>query len=101
LQLYNEEEQLIEKQRHESMFSYVRREDMVPENYLLRLFDKYIDLGFIRERVKFLCSHTGRPSMDPEVLLRMLLIGYLYGITSERRLCEEVTRHERDIGHHS
>jgi transposase len=94
LQLQNEEEQLIgEKQRHEPMFYYVRMEDMVPENHLLRLVDKHIDLGFIREKVKHLYSHTGRPSIDPEVLLRMLLIGYLYGITSERRLCEEVKMH--------
>lgn len=84
---------LGEKQRHEPMFYYVRMEDMVPENHLLRLVDKYIDLGFIREKVKHLYSHTGRPSIDPEVLLRMLLIGYLYGITSERRLCEEVKMH--------
>jgi len=53
---------LGEKQRHEPMFYYVRMEDMVPENHLLRLIDKYIDLGFIREKVKHLYSHTGRPS---------------------------------------
>jgi transposase len=94
LQLQKEEEQLLgEKQRHEPMFYYVRMEDMVPEDHLLRLVDQYIDLGFIREKVKHLYSHTGRPSIDPEVLLRMLLIGYLYGITSERRLCEEVKMH--------
>ncbi len=66
---------------------------MIPENHLLRLVDKHIDLGFIRGKVKHLYSHTGRPSVDPEVLFRMLLIGYLYGITSERRLCEEVKMH--------
>jgi len=75
------------------MFYYVRMEEMIPENHLLRLVDKHIDLGFIREKVKHLYSHTGRPSVDPEVLLRMILIGYLYGITSERRLCEEVKMH--------
>jgi transposase len=68
-------------------------EDIVPENHLLRLIDRHIDLKFIRDKVKHLYSHTGRPSIDPEVLLRMLLIGYLYGITSERRLCEEVQMH--------
>ena len=82
-----------EKQRNEPMFYYVRMEDMVPEDHLLRLVDKHIDLKFIREQVKHLYSHTGRPSIDPEVLLRMLLIGYLYGISSERRLCEEVKMH--------
>ena len=79
--------------RSERMFYYVRMEDIVPENHLLRLIDRHIDLKFIRDKVKHLYSHTGRPSIDPEVLLRMLLIGYLYGITSERRLCEEVQMH--------
>jgi len=68
-------------------------EDLVPEGHLLRLVDQYIDLGFIKDKVRHLYSHTGRPSIDPEILLRMLLIGYLYGITSERRLCEEVKMH--------
>lgn len=84
---------LGENQRQEPMFHYIRMEDMVPENHLLRLVDKYIDFSFIREKVKHLYSHTGRPSIDPEVLLRMLIIGYLYGITSERRLCEEAKMH--------
>lgn len=84
---------LGEKQRIEPMFYYVRMEDIIPENHLLRLIDKYVDFSFIRHKVEHLYSHTGRPSIDPEVLLRMLLIGYLYGITSERRLCEEVKMH--------
>ncbi len=85
---------LGEKQKSEPMFYYVRMEDIVPEGHLLRLIDQHIDLSFIREKVKHLYSrHTGRPSIDPEVLLRMLLIGYLYGITSERRLCEELKMH--------
>jgi len=84
---------LGEKPRAERMFYYVRMEEMVPENHLLRLINKHIDFSFIRNRVKSLYSHTGRPSIDPEILLRVLLIGYLYGITSERRLCEEVQMH--------
>ena len=88
-----EEPLLGEKPRSEPMFYYIRMEDIVPENHLLRLINKYIDFSFIRDKVKCLYSHTGRPSIDPEVLLRMLLIGYLYGITSERRLCEEVQMH--------
>jgi transposase len=75
------------------MFYYVRIEEMIPADHLLRLVDKHVSLDFIRGRVKHLYSHTGRPSIDPEILLRMLLIGYLYGITSERRLCEEVKMH--------
>jgi transposase len=94
VQLQKQEVQLIgENKKQEPMFHYIRLEDMVPENHMLRLVDKYIDFSFIREKVKHLYSHTGRPSIDPEVLLRMLIIGYLYGITSERRLCEEVKMH--------
>jgi hypothetical protein len=64
-----------------------------PEDHLLRLIDGYVDLGFVRERLKDFYSSTGRPSIDPEVLLRLLLVGYLYGITSERGLLEEVRMH--------
>jgi transposase len=89
-----EEARLLgESQRKEPMFYYVRMEDLVPPDHLLRLVDKNVNLDFIREKVKHLYSRTGRPSVDPEILLRMLLIGYLYGITSERRLCEEVKMH--------
>jgi len=80
---------LGEKRRDEPMFYYVKLDDMIPEDHLLRLIHRYVDFSFIRSKVKHLYSHTGRPSIDPELLLRMLLIGYLYGITSERRLCEQ------------
>src|ERR1017187_4723100 len=79
--------------RSESLFYYFRLEDQVPENHLLRLVDKYIDFGFVRERLKDSYSETGRPSIDPELLLRILLIGYLYGISSERKLVEELRMH--------
>jgi len=84
---------LGDHERKEPMFYYVRMEEIVPEGHLLRLVDKHIEFSFIRNKVKQLYSHTGRPSIDPEVLIRMLLIGYLYGITSERRLCEEIKMH--------
>lgn len=79
--------------RSESLFYYFRLEDQIPKDHLLRVIDEQIDLSFVRERVKDLYSATGRPSIDPEVLLRLLLVGYLYGITSERRLLEEVRMH--------
>jgi transposase len=79
--------------RGESLFYYFRLEDQIPKDHLLRIIDEQIDLSFVRERVKDLYSVTGRPSIDPEVLLRLLLVGYLYGITSERRLLEEVRMH--------
>lgn len=79
--------------RTESLFYYFRLEDQIPEDHLLRLIDHYVDFHFVRERLKSFYSSTGRPSIDPEVLLRLLLVGYLYGITSERRLLEEVRMH--------
>src|SRR6266403_866218 len=75
--------------RSEALFYYFRLEDQVPENHLLRLIEKHISFEFVRERLKDSYSDTGRPSIDPELLLRIVLIGYLYGITSERKLVEE------------
>jgi transposase len=82
-----------EQQRTESLFYYFRLEDQIPDDHLLRLIDRHIDFSFVRERLREFYSSTGRPSIDPEVLLRLLLVGYLYGITSERRLLEEVRMH--------
>src|SRR6266849_1172817 len=79
--------------RMESLFYYFRLEDQIPEDHLLRLIDRYVDFRFVRERLKNFYSSTGRPSIDPEVLLRLLLVDYLYGITSERRLMDEVRMH--------
>src|SRR6201985_1260065 len=98
--------------RSESLFYYFRLEDQVPENHLLRLVDKYVDFSFVRERLRDSYSETGRPSIDPELLLRLLLIGYLYGISSERKLVEELRMHlawrwftglgfDQEIPHHS
>lgn len=81
------------QQRTESLFYYFRLEDQIPDDHLLRLIDRHIDFSFVRERLRTFYSSTGRPSIDPEVLLRLLLLGYLYGITSERRLLEEVRMH--------
>jgi transposase len=77
----------------ESLFYCFRLEEQIPEDHLLRLIDRYVDFSFVREQLKDFYSPTGRPSIDPEVLLRLLLVGYLYGITSERRLIEEVRMH--------
>ena len=65
-------------------------EAMVPTDHLLRQIDAVLDLSGLRARLAPHYSHTGRPSIDPELMIRMLLIGYCYGIRSERRLCEEV-----------
>ena len=62
----------------------------VPSNHLLRQIDQVLDLDDLRQHLSDYYSHTGRPSIDPELMIRMLVVGYCYGIRSERRLCEEV-----------
>src|SRR6476659_7247994 len=61
----------------------------VPSAHLLRAIDRFVDLSDVRSHLAPFYSSTGRPSIDPELLVRMLLVGYCYGIRSERRLCEE------------
>ncbi len=73
-----------------SLFYGFRLEDHVPGDHLLRRIDGLLDFGFVREALARSYSAAGRPSIDPELMLRMLLIGYLFGIRSERRLCQEV-----------
>ncbi|MGA2263785.1 MAG: IS1182 family transposase [Acidobacteriota bacterium] len=82
-----------ERPRREPLFYYFRLEDQIPEHHLLKHLDRYVDFSFVRERLRDAYSPMGRPSIDPEILLRMLLVGYLYGITSERRLVEEIRMH--------
>jgi len=79
--------------RSEALFYYFRLDDYIPESHLLRLIDQHISFEFVRQQLKDSYSETGRPSIDPELLLRILLIGYLYGITSERKLVEELRMH--------
>src|ERR1700741_3276972 len=79
--------------RSEALFHYFRLEDQVPETHLLRLIEKHISFAFVRQQLKDRYSEMGRPSIDPELLLRILLIGYLYGVTSERKLVEELRMH--------
>jgi len=81
------------KNLQKRLFYCFNMEDMIPENHILRLINKYVDFSFIHDKVRHFYSDIGRPSIDPEILIRMLLIGYLYGITSERKLCEEVKMH--------
>jgi transposase len=98
--------------RSEALFYYFKLDEYIPENHLLRLIDKHLSFAFVRERLKDSYSDIGRPSVDPELLLRILLIGYLYGITSERKLVEELRMHlawrwftglgfDQEVPHHS
>src|SRR6266478_9650045 len=73
-----------------ALFYEFSLERHVPADHMLRAIDRFVDLGELRARLAPFYSSTGRPSIDPELLIRMLLVGYCYGIRSERRLCEEV-----------
>ena len=71
----------------EPVFSTVRIDDHLPANHLLRAVDALLDTAFVRRIMAPHYSLIGRPSIDPELMIRMLLIGYLSGIRSERKLC--------------
>jgi transposase len=62
----------------------------VPADNLLRSIDRFVDLSEVRRDLTPFYSSLGRPSVDPELMIRMLIVGYCYGVRSERRLCEEV-----------
>jgi transposase len=62
----------------------------VPPDHMLRSVDRFVDLAGVRQHLAPFYSSTGRPSVDPELMIRMLLVGYIMGIRSERRLCEDV-----------
>ena len=74
----------------ERLFYAFNLEDHIPPGHLLRGIDQCLDLSELRHHLADFYSTTGRPSIDPELMIRMLIIGYSYGIRSERRLCEEV-----------
>ena len=73
-----------------SLFYEFSLETHVPADHLLRAIDRFVDLGDLRRELAPFYASTGRPSVDPELMIRMLLIGYCLGIRSERRLCDEV-----------
>jgi len=75
---------------HRQLFYSFNLDDHVPADHLLRGIDRCLDLGDLRPHLAPFYSHTGRPSVDPELVVRMLIVGYSFGIRSERRLCEEV-----------
>jgi transposase len=74
----------------EALFYEFSLERHVPANHLLRAIDRFVDLSGIRAHLRPFYSETGRPSIDPELMIRMLIVGYCFGIRSERRLCDEV-----------
>ncbi len=65
-------------------------DDVVPAEHLVRQIDGLLDLGWVRDELAPCYSHTGRPSIDPELMIRMLIVGYVFAIRSERMICREV-----------
>jgi transposase len=73
-----------------ALFYEFSLETHVPADHLLRAIDRFVELGELRRELAPFYSSMGRPSVDPELMIRMLIVGYCFGIRSERRLCEEV-----------
>jgi transposase len=74
----------------EQFFYEYRLDDLVPADHLVRKLDTLVDLSWLRAELAPYYSHTGRPSIDPELMVRMLLVGYVFAIRSERQLCSEL-----------
>ncbi len=74
----------------DELFYEFSLETHVPDRHLLRRIDALMDFSEVRTHLAPFYSSTGRPSVDPELMIRMLIVGYCFGIRSERRLCEEV-----------
>jgi len=74
----------------EALFYEFSLDRHVPERHLLRSIDRFVELDGLRRQLEPFYSAIGRPSIDPELMIRMLIVGYCFGIRSERRLCEEV-----------
>ena len=76
--------------RQDRLFYEICLEDKVPPDHLVRRIDAVLELSWLRAELAPYYSHTGCPSVDPELMIRMLLLGYCYSIRSDRRLCQEV-----------
>jgi transposase len=74
----------------EALFYGLSLERHVPDDHMLHKVDRFVDLSGLRAHLGPYYSDVGRPSIDPELMIRMLIVGYCFGIRSERRLCEEV-----------
>ncbi len=78
------------KQKESKLFYNFSLSSRIPKDHFLRKLDEAVDFNIIRNLAKPYYSHTGQPSIDPAVLLKMMLIGYIYNITSERKLAQEL-----------
>jgi transposase len=71
-------------------YSFDLDEEVVPVDHLVRQIDGFLDLSWVRKELAPYYSHTGRPLIDPVLMLRMLLVGYVFAIRSDRRICAEI-----------
>jgi transposase len=79
------------RERGQGQFFYrFDLDKVVPTDHLVRQIDGVLDLDWVHKELAPYYSHTGRPSIDPVLMIRMLLVGYVFAIRSERRLCSEV-----------
>ena len=82
-----------QRQFESKLYYQLSLDRLVPEDHLLRRIVAAVDFSFVRPLCRPFYSHIGQPSVDPVVIFKMLLVGYLYGLTSERRLAQEVSLH--------
>jgi transposase len=76
--------------RQGQFFYEFNLDEVVPPDHLVRKIDAVLDLGWVHGALAPYYSHTGRPSIDPVLMIRMLIVGYVFAIRSERRICAEV-----------
>src|SRR5579864_9013504 len=79
-----------QRDNQQRLFYSFNLDEHVPPDHLLRGINQFLDLSNLRSYLAPFYSHTGRPSIDPELMIRMLIVDYCFGIRSERRLCEEI-----------
>src|SRR3990172_6404998 len=84
---------MVRRRFAQKLYSQLSLDQLAPQDPLLRRIAEAVDFSFVRPLCRPFYSHTGQPSVDPVVLFKMLLVGYLYGITSERRLAQDVEPH--------
>ena len=79
------------KEFRQRIYYNINLDSLIPKNHLLRRLDKLVSFDFVRDITRDYYSHTGKPSIDPVVLVKMILVGYLFDIRSERKLVEEIS----------
>jgi transposase len=79
------------KEFNQRIYYNINLDSLVPDDHFLKRLDSLVSFNFVRDITRDYYSHTGKPSIDPVVLVKMLLVGYLFDIRSERKLVEEIS----------